>query len=198
MTTMSAANDATRYFGSKEAIAREKDAPPRPAESYASNTVGLTESMKKRAEKRAVLKEKKLKRKEEKKKGDQLMKNLAKLAKSAEQDEAMSLIDTIAVQGLRTAAGLFKKAEEEGYNPDAPMPLADASTKTHFGMQVYKQMMAQKREGMATQRALGVVLLQGRMSEDDWNEQARRVDEAQRRAHAIDVAAEMIKNGEVE
>lgn len=195
---MSAGNGVTRYFGPKEAIARAKDAPPRQAVNSVPTTVGLTESMKKRAERKAALKEKKLKRKELKKKGDQLLKNLAKLARSAEHDAANKWLDVIAVQGLETAAGLFAAAGTDGYNPDAPMPLADASTKTHFGMQVYKQLMANRREGMATERALGVVLLQGRQSEEEWNEQARRVDEAQRRAHAIDVAAEMIKKGEVE
>ncbi len=65
-------------------------------------------------------------------------------------------------------------------------------------MKVYQQMMANKREGMATQRALGVVLLQGRKSEADWNEEARRVDEEQRHAQAIDVAAEIIKEEGIE
>jgi hypothetical protein len=49
---------------------------------------------------------------------------------------------------------------------------------------------------MATARALGVVLLQGRKGEAEWNAEARRVDEEQRHAQAIDVAAELIKGDE--
>ncbi len=190
---MSADSGATRYFAPKGAIAPEKDAPPRPAESSAPFIAGLTESMKKRAEKRAAAKERKVKKKEDKLQLAKITKQLAKITKQQEHDEQLAIIDRIALRGLQHAEGLLKKADEEGYNPDADVPLADATTRSHFGMKVYQQMMANKREGMATQRALGVVLLQGRKSEADWNEEARRVDEEQRHAQAIDVAAEIIR-----
>jgi len=195
---MSADSGATRYFGPKEDIAREKDAPPRQAASSAPFIAGLTESMKKRAEKRVAAKERKAKKKEEKLQLAKITKQLTKLTKQAEHDEQLAIIDRIALRGLQHAEGLLKKAGEDGYNPDADVPLADATTRSHFGMKVYQQMMANKREGMATQRALGVVLLQGRKSEADWNEEARRVDEEQRHAQAIDVAAEIIKEEGIE
>lgn len=122
---------------------------------------------------------------------------LAKVARGQEAERLTTLVDSIALRGLEHAAGLFKKPGEDGYNADADVPLPDATTRTHFGMTVYKQMMAQRREGMATDRALGVVVLQARMkSEEEWNAEARRVDEEQRRAQAIDVAAEMLAEEE--
>lgn len=190
---MSAGNGATSYFGPPEATAREKDAPPRPAESYASSTVGLTESMKKRAEQRAAKKERKIAKKAKDKEVKAISQSLAKLARQADHDRQQALIDSIALRGLEDAHGLFLKPGDEGYNADAVMPLADASTRTHFGMKVYQQMMAKQREGMATERALAVVMVQGRLNEQAWNAEAKRVDEDQRKAQAIDVAAEMIR-----
>ena len=195
---MSAGSDATKYFGSAADIAREKDAPPRQAASSAPPTVGLTENMKRSAEKRAAKSARLAAKKAKEKEIRQITKKLDRLTMQADEDEKLRLLNSIALRGLRHAEGLLKQREEAGYNADADVPLADATTRSQFGMKVYTQMMAKDREAMVTQRALGVVLLQGRQSEEEWNESARRVDEAQRRAHASDVAAEMIKNGEVE
>jgi len=190
---MSADSGATRYFGSKEATAREKDAPPRPAESYASSTVGRTEKDNQRIARSAAKKKRKAVAKQTRDALRAIDKKLGKVVKQAVHDEQEQLIDYIAVQGLRTAAGLFQESGSDGYNPDAPMPLADASTKTQFGMKVYAQMMAKQRENQATARALGVVMLQSQLNEKDWNARAKEVDEEQRKLQAIAVADEMLK-----
>lgn len=189
---MSAGSGGTRYFGPKEAIAREKGAPPRPVDLAAGNTRQSIARKNALAAKRA---DKRERTKEAARLREQAAKTLAQVKRSQDLDEQTKLIDSITLRGLRHAAGLFLEPVEEGYNPDALVPMPDASTRTHFGMTVYKNMMAQKREGMATARALGVVLLQGRKGEAEWNAEARRVDEEQRHAQAIDVAAELIKEG---
>lgn len=123
-------------------------------------------------------------------------KALAALTQEAALDEQGQIIDRIALRGLRLAEGLLKEEGEDGYNADAARPMPEATTRSHFGMKVYSQMMASKRDNNANLTRLGVVLLQGRMGEDDWNKEAKRVDEDARRAHAIDVAAEMVREGE--
>jgi len=191
--TMSAGNDDTSSPGSPPVSALGKDVEAKLAALSAGTTNARIARTKERAEKRTE------KRKREKTAAAMVAnatKQLAKISREAELDEQGQIVDRIALRGLRVAEGLFKAAGEDGYNADADVPLPDATTRTHFGMQVYKQMMANRRENMATQRALGVVLLQGRMSETDWNAEARRVDEEQRRAHAVDVAAEIVAEGD--
>lgn len=186
---MSAGSDDTSSRGQPGGSVLGKDVEAKLAELSAGTTSARIARTNARAEKRAA------KRKREKDAAavrTDAMKALAKLTAQQALDESAQIIDRIALRGLKTAEGLLMRMGEEGYDPDADVPLPDATTRSHFGMTVYKQMMANKRDNNATARALGVVLLQGRMSEEAWNAEARRVDEEQRRAHAIDVAAEMV------
>ncbi len=156
-------------------------------------TRSLTESEKRAVELRAAKKERKSVAKKSAENILKATKTLERLARDADLDRMTKLTDSIALRGLEHAHGLFLKEGEEGYNADALVPMPDASTRTHFGMKVYQQMMANKREGMATQRALGVIMVQGRMDEAAWNAQAHQVDEDQRHQQALAVATEMLK-----
>jgi hypothetical protein len=187
--TLSAASDDTSLPELPPVSALGRDVERKLAELSAGTTSARIARTNARAEKLAA------KRKQKKAAVDLVAnatKQLAKLTRDQELDEQAKIVDRIALRGLQVAEGLFLKADEEGYNADATAAMADASTRTHFGMSVYKQMMANRRENMATARALGVVVLKGRMEESEWNTEAHRVDEEQRRAHAIDVAAEMV------
>lgn len=192
---MSAGSDDTSVQGQPQGSVLGKDVEQKLAELSAGSTEPRIARMNARAEKLAA---KKKLAKEATKAMNDAAKALSRLTREAELDEVGRIVDRIALRGLQTAEGLLKKADEEGYNPDADVALADATTRSHFGMKVYQQMMANKRDNNANARALGIVLLQGRMEEQDWNAEARRVDEEQRRAHAIDVAAEIISEGEHE
>jgi hypothetical protein len=187
--SMSAANDDTSSPGSPRGSVLGRDVEAKLAELSAGTTSARIARTKEREEKRAE------KRKREKTAAAMVAsatKQLAKLTREQELDEQAKIVDRIALRGLQVAEGLFKTAGEDGYNADADVPMPDATTRTHFGIAVYKQMMANRRDNNANLTKLGVVLLQGRMSEGDWNAEARRVDEEQRRAHALDVAAEII------
>ncbi len=189
----SAGSDDTSAPGQPQGSVLGKDVEQKLAELSAGSTEPRIARMSAHAEKLAA---KKKLAKEATKAMNDAAKALSRLTREAELDEVGRIVDRIALRGLQTAEGLFKQADEEGYNSDATAALADATTRTHFGMKVYQQMMANKRDNNANARALGIVLLQGRMEEQDWNAEARRVDEEQRRAHAIDVAAEIISEGE--
>ncbi len=188
----SAGSDDTSAPGQPQGSALGKAVEQKLAELSAGSTAPRIARMNARAEKLAA---KKKLAKEATKAMNDAAKALSRLTREAELDEVGRIVDRIALRGLQTAEGLFKQADEEGYNSDATAALADATTRTHFGMKVYQQMMANKRDNNANARALGIVLLQGRMEEKDWNAEARRVDEEQRRTHAIDVAAEIISEG---
>jgi uncharacterized small protein (DUF1192 family) len=186
---MSAGSDDTNSPVSPRGSVLGRDVEAKLAELSAGNTSARIALTKERAERRAAQRKQK---KTAVEMAAAATKQLEKLTRDQELDEQAKIVDRIALRGLQVAEGLLKNAGEEGYNADADVPLPDATTRTHFGMAVYKQMMANRRENMATARALGVVVLQGRMGEAEWNAEAQRVDEEQRRAHAIDVAAEMI------
>jgi hypothetical protein len=190
---MSQDNDDTSSPGSRPASAPKRDVLRKLVAGGAGATRSLTESEKRAVEKRAAKKERKSVAKKSAEAVLKATKSLERLARDADIDRMTKLTDTIALRGLELAAGLFEDPTSPTYNPDAIVPMPDASTRTHFGMTVYKQMMAKQRENMATARALGVVVLQGRKSEEDWNAEARRVDEEQRHAHALEVATEIIK-----
>ncbi len=189
----SAGSDDTSAQGQPQGSVLGKAVEQKLAELSAGSTAPRIARMNARAEKLAA---KKKLAKEATKAMNDAAKALSRLTREAELDEVGRIVDRIALRGLQTAEGLFKQADEEGYNSDATAALADATTRTHFGMKVYQQMMANKRDNNANARALGIVLLQGRMEEQDWNAEAHRVDEEQRRAHAIDMAAEIISEGE--
>jgi hypothetical protein len=192
----SADSDDTRSPVPPQASAPEKDARRSRTADYVKPTRSLTESEKRREELRIAKKGRLAKAREASLTANRAMKALAKIQREQDIDENAKLVDAIANRGLKLAMGLFEQPTAEGYNADATVPLPDATTRTHFAMTVYKQMMAKQREGMATQRALGVIMVQGRMNEVDWNAQAHQVDEDQRLQQSLAVAEELLKKEE--
>lgn len=104
------------------------------------------------------------------------------------RDMAEKLND-IMKEGLKTAEGLFLKPEDKGYNPDAGVPLNEATTKTRFAMELTKQGLADRREAHVTDRTLGVLVLRERMAANDWEKHAAEVDAAEKAKVALDVEA---------
>ncbi|MFZ9202314.1 MAG: hypothetical protein ACO23N_07805 [Opitutales bacterium] len=98
-------------------------------------------------------------------------------------------VEKITAKAMQHAEGLFLDPKAEGYNADALVPLAEASTKTRFAIEVYKQVQANSREDTRAATALGVVALQAQMSRADWEAKAKKVDEDAEKARAIDVEA---------
>lgn len=117
--------------------------------------------------------------------------------KERRKQKLAELIDSITARSLKYAAGLHEPEfladgqVNPKYNPDAEKPWVEASTRTRFSVEVYKQTMAAKREQVATDRTLGVLLLRERMKADEWERHAQAVDEDERNKRAIDVAAEV-------
>lgn len=107
------------------------------------------------------------------------------LVKSPKIRDMVEQLDKIMKEGLKCAAGLF-----DGTNPDASVPMSEASTKTRFGMDLTKQALADRRESRAPSMVLGVLVVRERMQADDWEEYAARVDEEEKNKHAIDVKVE--------
>jgi hypothetical protein len=97
------------------------------------------------------------------------------------RDMAEKLND-IMKEGLKTAEGLFN-----GENPDANVPLNEATTKTRFAMELTKQGLADRREAHVTDRTLGVLVLRERMAANDWEKHAAEVDAAEKAKVALDV-----------
>lgn len=186
---MSAGSDDTSLPAQPRGSVLGKDVEAKLEALSAGTTKARTERMNASAAKRAE-------KNERKKKAAAMVasatKALGRLTRDQELDEQAKIVDRIAMRGLKLAEGLLMERGEEGYNPDADVPVPEATMRSHTAVKVYAQMMANKRDNNATARALGVVLLQGRMNEADWNAEAQRVDEEQRRAHAITVAAEMV------
>jgi hypothetical protein len=108
----------------------------------------------------------------------------AKAVSPAERrrQKVSSLVDSITLKSLKYAAGLHEPEFVNGlpnpkWNPDAEKPWVEASTRTRFSVEVYKQTMANRREQQQTERTLGVLLLRERMKDDDWEKHAQQVDQ---------------------
>lgn len=109
---------------------------------------------------------------------------------------AAELVESITLKSLKHAAGLHEPmALPDGspnpkYNPDAERPWVEATTRTRFSIEVYKQTMAAKREQAQTERTLGVLLLRERLKDEDWEKHAAKVDQDLK---VIDVKAEDVR-----
>ena len=109
---------------------------------------------------------------------------LEALAKSKSVRKSVDTLAPIIEQGRKVAAGLF-----DGTNPDADVKLSECSTKTRFAMELVKlQHQAQQNEHV-TERALGVIVLRGRMEAAEWEKHAKDVDDG-KDINAIDVSAD--------
>ena len=109
---------------------------------------------------------------------------------------ASELCESIAIKSLKYAHGLHEPKElpngqpNPKYNPDAEKPWVEASTRTRFSIEVYKQHMAARREQAQTERVLGVLVLRERLKDDAWEQHAAQVDKDLK---VIDVAVETAK-----
>ena len=88
----------------------------------------------------------------------------------------MERIGRISYKAMRHAEGLYKQPGEPGYNPDAAVPWSEASTKTRFAVEVYKQLCADGRENTRSVTALGVVALQSKLGAAQWEKMAQAID----------------------
>lgn len=107
----------------------------------------------------------------------------------------MERIGRIANKAMRHAEGLYKQPGEPGYNPDAEVPWAEATTKTRFAIEVYKQLKADSRENTRAVTALGVVALTARLDKSQWEKKAQAIDAEAEPVEppAIDAVAEESK-----
>ena len=110
------------------------------------------------------------------------------LTKSNGGAALVRMVENIAARAMADAEGLYLPAGATGYNPDAGLPLAEASTKTRFSMEVYRQVMATQRTNTQAAVQLGVVAMQARMSKEKWEAEAAKV-ETQAQQDAIDAEA---------
>lgn len=89
----------------------------------------------------------------------------------------LSMLDNIAEKALADVAGLYKQADEPGYNPDSTVPWTEATTKTRVSVTVYQQVMANSREQTRGAVQLGVVAMQRALSREEWERKATQVDD---------------------
>jgi hypothetical protein len=108
---------------------------------------------------------------------------LEALARSESVRKSVDVLAPIIEAGLREARRLI-----DGTSPDADVKLSECSTRGRFAMELTKQAMADRREEKVTERALGVIVLRGRMDAAEWEKHAADVD-AGLDPTAIDVEA---------
>lgn len=91
-------------------------------------------------------------------------------------------LERLAISAVKDVRGLFKDKGAPGYNPEQVMPWKEASVRTRASLEIYKQIMAERRGNVAAAAQLGVVTIQERMRREEWEATAQAVD-------AIDVEA---------
>src|SRR3954462_11955372 len=96
----------------------------------------------------------------------------------------VEVLDKIVDEGLSVARGIL-----DGSNPDAAIPLKDASTRTRFAMDLTKQALHDRREQKVAERQLGVLILKERMDAGAWEKHAADVDRTETAKAFIDVEA---------
>ena len=121
-----------------------------------------------------------------------MSKALAKSSTAVATRKVTRYLDRIANRALSDVAAMYLPKDDPNRNPDADVPLAEASTRTRFGMRVYEQVMQTERNTTNAQVALGVVAMQARMSKEKWEAEAKKVD-AEARGEVVDVEAEPAK-----
>jgi len=109
-----------------------------------------------------------------------------------QEKTVLQMLDDVALKMVTDVAGLYKKPDEEGYNPDATVPWTEASTKTRVSVIGYQQVMANSREQTRAVGALAVVALQRGLSKQEWERKALQVDE-EAKQQAIDAISEVVE-----
>lgn len=110
----------------------------------------------------------------------------------AERQLCERAIAKVMRRAVRTVAGLYEEplnpdgTPNKRWNKDADKTWNECSVKTRASLQIIKG-LEQRNEG-GDKRPLGVIVLQARAaSASEWEAEAKRVDEAERRRAAIDV-----------
>jgi hypothetical protein len=94
---------------------------------------------------------------------------MSKALSRAESAEKLALlVDGITAKSLEIVSEALSDGGSTIWN--------DRSVRDQYALEVYKQTMANRRERMATERALGVIVLKNRMEEADWEKRAAEVD----------------------
>ena len=106
---------------------------------------------------------------------------LEALAKSKSVRASVDVLGKIIDKGMKVADDLI-----EGVSPDSDVKLSECSTRTRFAMELVKMRHAAQQNEHITERALGVIVLRGRMDAAEWEKHAAAVDEG-KDLDAIDV-----------
>lgn len=109
---------------------------------------------------------------------------LEALAKSKSVRKSVDALGAIIDKGMRVAEQLI-----DGTSPDSDVKLSECSTKTRFAMELVKLRHQAQQNEHITERALGVIVLRGRMEAAEWEKHAAAVDEG-KDVNAIDVSAD--------
>lgn len=115
------------------------------------------------------------------------------LAKREQEEELIKgALRRVATKATQTLEGLYEPellpdgTANPAYNPDASRTWAGCTMKTRASLIIAKA--AEGKNDNDLGRAFGVIILAGRApSAQEWEQQAREVDEAERRKAAIDV-----------
>lgn len=115
------------------------------------------------------------------------------LAERARGDKAVAkLRRQLERKSTKVLVGLFKDPQDPDYNPDADKTWAECSMRTRAALVIHRDFLPKENQENA-HRVLGVVFLQARAgSADEWEQQARAVDEAERRK-VIEATAEPVE-----
>ncbi len=106
---------------------------------------------------------------------------LEALAKSKSVRKSVDALGAIIDKGMKVAERLI-----DGDSPDSGVKLSECSTQTRFAMELVKLRHQSQQNEHITERALGVIVLRGRMEAAEWEKHAAAVDEG-RDPDAIDV-----------
>jgi hypothetical protein len=105
------------------------------------------------------------------------------------------IYDKITDSARKIVGGLFLEPGDPGYNRDAEAPKGSESVRTYYAAKIVEGDMKiaamAATEDRKDQRAVAKIVLQGRLTADDWEAQAKRDGYAEARAGrpVIDVEA---------
>lgn len=105
-----------------------------------------------------------------------LVRQAARALKRQEEDNrCLEIMRRVSVQAAKVVEGLFVEPGSKGYNADASVPWAEASTKTRAALAIVKDERIIAGAKAAGSRPLfGVIVLPGRQSNDEWERQAAK------------------------
>lgn len=99
---------------------------------------------------------------------------VARMAK--DDNECLEIMRRVASKAAKVVEGLFVAPDDAGYNADAAVPWAEASTKTRAALAIVKDERILAGANAGTTKVFGVIVLPGRMqSTEEWEKEAERV-----------------------